>query len=518
MGGVLRAGAVVDGRFTAQKLLGGGSFGEVWLAIDSSSGAEVALKILRPELREDRAVRERFQREAELLAALDHPAITRAVAWSLHAELPYLAIEYVPGVTLRRLIQYQADKSEPFPLEELSTMISSIASAIDHAHAKKVIHRDLKPKNIMCLGEGDRLTAIKVLDFGIAKVLEGDASSATTQGRLLGSVGYMSPEQIEGTAIDATSDIFALSVILFELLTLRKPWTLDADGRPALTTDLAAHREASNSHLAVMDRILRGERPRPSAFRDLPPEVDQVLRTGLAIDRRARFTSAGALAAALAASLPERRSEGFGPEASRTLPLAALRAEGEPPEPPSSSLSDLEISVRRERDSPWRWAFGGAALAAITLLGVFISSREPPAPAVIVTPTVVGRAVPAPAPPVEAKIETRDPAPPPILTKKPAPIAPARRVSPPPTPPPPAKSPPAPLHPELRAMLAELEEHPEDGALRGRLSDAMRAASTELKDPSEKKEIDRCMTASAVMSDVHALARCLDRLLSGLRR
>lgn len=298
MAGRHAPGDVIDGRFTLGGPLGRGSFGMVWRASDGAQGgAPVALKILFDQHRQDAKRLARFAQEARILARLNHPNIGRLIASRAEGEDIYLAMELIEGETLHGRLELQARRGRPVPLQGVAWLLDQLASAIDYAHAAQVIHRDLKPKNVMVNRSG-RPPFLKVLDFGIAKVLVGSEVEPTTVGRLLGSLMYVAPEQFLARRVDQRADVFALGTLVFEILTLCRPWARDPDQNPLPWT--APLRDGVlNSQLAVARRIAREPRPVPSASRpDLPKAIDVVILKALAIDPESRFATAGAFARA----------------------------------------------------------------------------------------------------------------------------------------------------------------------------------------------------------------------------
>ena len=202
--------------------LGAGGMGEVYRAKDLKLGREVAIKTLPSALAGDPDRLARFEREAKLLAALNHANIAVVHGLDDHDGTQYLAMELVEGETLEQKL-----KAGPLPVEDALRIALQIAEALEAAHGKGVVHRDLKPANIMVTPDG----AVKVLDFGLAKAFSGapnEASPAhspalsvamTQQGLVLGTAGYMSPEQASGQATDQRADIWAYGVVLYEMLT-----------------------------------------------------------------------------------------------------------------------------------------------------------------------------------------------------------------------------------------------------------------------------------------------------------
>ena len=301
----IRTGKVFGGRFVVKGKLGAGGFGSVWLATDAREHRDVALKVLHEKFMDNAWVLDRFQREAEVLLQLDHPNIARPIAAAIDSHTAYLAMEYVEGDSLDKEIADHAERDRHYDFAAVAELLEELAAAIDYAHGKTIVHRDLKPKNVQVLRRRGRLT-LKVLDFGVAKILADTGRDATTVGRLLGSLLYMSPEQALSASIDLRADVFSLGTILFELLTLKRAWAWDDDGKPLPATDAPIIRSRVNNHMSILKRIATEPRPR---VRDVRPElnqaIDEVVLRAMAIDASARFRGAGDLARAFRrAALP----------------------------------------------------------------------------------------------------------------------------------------------------------------------------------------------------------------------
>ena len=269
------------GGFLLHRQLGSGGMGTVYEAQQINPPRRVALKVIRGDAASAAAVR-RFELESAVLARLQHPgiaAIYEAGAISVHAgapPTPYFAMELIVGTTLDSYVM-----GAKLGLRERLELVATIADAVNHAHQRGVIHRDLKPANILV----DRQGKAKVLDFGVARLTDGDLQTATmntSAGQILGTIPYMSPEQASGdiAAIDTRSDIFALGVVLYEVLTGRLP--RDVTGKSFIEA-LRLIREQDPELLGKIDRTLRGD-------------VETIVAKALDRDRERRYQSAGELA------------------------------------------------------------------------------------------------------------------------------------------------------------------------------------------------------------------------------
>ncbi|GAA2442585.1 serine/threonine-protein kinase [Streptomyces macrosporus] len=226
----MEAGEVLDDRYRVGEALDQGGVGTIWTATDLGTGQLVAVKVLRldtytqgrfaPAERARRRVEllKRFEREGAILEELKHPGIPRLLYRGYLGEEPYLVMEYVEGVSLREFL----DMRRPFPLDVAVAVAVQVAEALGHAHAHGVVHRDLKPGNVVVAFAGG---AVKLLDFGIAYLTDLDATRYTALGATPGSAGYMAPEQLRGQQdISASVDLYAFGCVLFELLTGEKPF------------------------------------------------------------------------------------------------------------------------------------------------------------------------------------------------------------------------------------------------------------------------------------------------------
>ncbi|HLK32246.1 MAG TPA: protein kinase, partial [Terriglobales bacterium] len=262
--------------------LGAGGMGEVYRAQDTSLAREVAIKILPPAYSADPDRLRRFTQEAQAAAALNHPNILAIYQTGQQDELTYIVSELLQGETLRERM-----REGPLPVRKSLEYALQVAQGLAAAHDKGIVHRDLKPENIFITGDG----RIKILDFGLAKLTRpeeagsGDhatMTAATEAGKVLGTVGYMSPEQVRGKAVDARSDLFSFGVILYEMLSGQR----------------AFHGESSAD---ILSAILREEPPELAASnRAIPPALQRIVRHCLEKNPQERFQSAHDLAFHLA--------------------------------------------------------------------------------------------------------------------------------------------------------------------------------------------------------------------------
>src|SRR5262249_39162252 len=207
-------GSVVGNYKTIDKV-GEGGMGAVFKGVDLMLEREVAIKMLRPELARQPQVVERFRTEAVTLAKLNHPSVATLHSFFRQGDDFFMVMEFVRGETLDSVIR----EGGAMPCTRAIELFCTALEGIDHAHKMGIIHRDIKPANMMVTETG----SIKVMDFGIARVLGTDRMTKT--GHLIGTIEYMSPEQVRGEETDACSDIYALGILLYEMLTGRVPFT-----------------------------------------------------------------------------------------------------------------------------------------------------------------------------------------------------------------------------------------------------------------------------------------------------
>jgi ABC-type transport system substrate-binding protein/tRNA A-37 threonylcarbamoyl transferase component Bud32 len=274
----VRIGAVFAG-FRLESLVGEGAMGAVYLARESSTGRHVALKLLAPQLARDERFRRRFLRESELAATVDHPHVVRTLASGEQDGTLYLAMVYVGGPDLRKLLRSEG-RLEP---QRALRLIEEVASALDAAHAAGLVHRDVKPGNIL-VTQGKEGEHAFVCDFGLARHVS-SVSSLTSERGFVGTIDYVPPEQIEGGTIDRRGDVYSLGCVLYECLAGARPFDRE-------------------SELSVLFAHLNDPPPRITELRpELPAAFDTVFETALAKSPDRRYSTCGELVRAARAAL-----------------------------------------------------------------------------------------------------------------------------------------------------------------------------------------------------------------------
>lgn len=345
--------AVLGGRYRLRREIARGGMATVYLALDEVLEREVALKTLHPHLAIDETFLDRFRREARAAAALAHPNVVAVYDWGEADDQAYLVMEHVDGPSLREVLRRRGRLSP----RETVAILAPAAAGLAAAHARDVVHRDVKPENILIAASG----AVKVADFGLAR-----ATAATQQtfapGALVGSPHYLAPEIVREDPVDARADVYALGVVLYECLVGRPPF----DGDTAFAT---AMRHAADSV------------PAPSATTNVPPEFDAIVARATANDPADRFQDARALGAALRgvvpdAELPSWREEGvhrtlvIPPQTTDTVvPTPANHAPRPAPRPVDSDELVPPPAKTKPRRTRRRRRWPLVALAFLALLG-----------------------------------------------------------------------------------------------------------------------------------------------------
>jgi serine/threonine-protein kinase len=260
---------LLSNRYELGETLGYGGMSEVHKGRDVRLGREVAVKVLRADLARDPTFQERFRREAQNAAALNHPAIVAVYdtgeTRTDYGPLPYIVMEFVEGRTLRDIVKSEG----PLPAKRAMEVMADVCAALDFSHRHGIVHRDVKPANIMITRTG----AVKVMDFGIARAVSDGQAAVTQTAAVIGTAQYLSPEQARGEAVDARSDVYAAGCVLFELLT----------GEPPFTGD---------SPVAVAYQHVREDPKPPSALNPrVPPSLDAIVLKAMAKGPANRYQS-----------------------------------------------------------------------------------------------------------------------------------------------------------------------------------------------------------------------------------
>jgi len=332
VGALVSDGAVLPervGRFAVKRILGAGGMGVVYLAQQDNPKRDVAVKVVRSGVM-SRELRRRFDLEAAVLARLQHPGIAQIIEAGLHDDgaggRPYFAMEYINGVPLN-------DFARDLALPERLRLFVRVCDAVQHAHQRGVVHRDLKPGNILVTGSGDP----KVLDFGVARATDSDLQASTLRtdaGQLIGTLAYMSPEQVAGLGndVDTRSDVYSLGVILYELLAGRPPHDL------------------ADTTIAAAARIITEDDPSPPSLsnRSCRGDLDTIVLKALEKEPVRRYQSASDLGADVTRFLNDE-------------PIIAR---------PATTMYQLRKFARRNRGLVW----GAAAALLVLVAGAIVST------------------------------------------------------------------------------------------------------------------------------------------------
>ncbi len=328
---------LVGNRYELGALIGYGGMAEVHRGKDIRLGRDVAIKILRADLARDPSFLNRFRREAQAAAGLNHPAIVAVYDTGEDVTrgtdvppIPYIVMEFVEGRTLRDIVKSEGR----LPARRAMEIIADVCGALDYSHHNGIIHRDIKPANVMITTTG----AVKVMDFGIARAISDNAATVTSTAAVIGTAQYLSPEQARGESVDARSDVYSTGCLLYELLT----------GQPPFRGD---------SPVAVAYQHVRENAPPPSSINpDVPPSLDSITMKALAKNPVNRYQSSGEMRTDLVRALADRpvQAEAVLTDAERTQYIA--RSSAVPPvqrppvdtgyrEPPEHSRAGIVWAV-----------------------------------------------------------------------------------------------------------------------------------------------------------------------------
>jgi serine/threonine protein kinase len=380
------------GQYTILEEIGRGGMATVYSAMQSSMNRKVAIKVLPRHFLHDPGFLERFEREVEVISRLEHPHILPIYDFGDADGVPFIAMRYLGGGSMAQMIR----RGVP-DLDDIQKPFSQVAQALDYAHQQGVIHRDLKPGNIMLDESGNAYLS----DFGIARVMGSDLTGSA----IIGTPAYMSPEQAHGLAIDARSDVYALGIVLFELLTGREPYQ-------------------SETPMGVLLMHVNEPMPVVRSYReDIPDSVEDVIQQATAKDPDERYASAGELAKAFAEALRNpnqttRSAKTRAVEQATIAPSGALKNQGgtligdgvsapmPTPVPTTAGASMATDASATAVPAPSRGGRGVAiilfliVIVAIAIVGVLVApsllndnaSSATPTPQVAIVPTPFSRA------------------------------------------------------------------------------------------------------------------------------
>jgi eukaryotic-like serine/threonine-protein kinase len=311
------------GRYQIQGVLGKGAMGMVYDGLDPGLNRRVAIKtILVKQLDEEtaRLYSKRFEREVRAVARLNHRNIVQVYDFGAEGDMAYIVMEYIQGKELKDFF----DANQRFDVKSAFRLMTELLNALDFAHDAGIIHRDVKPANIMVDAEGHA----KLTDFGVARVVDPDAppGEATQTGAMVGTPAYMSPEQVQGEAIDHRTDIFSAGIIFYQFLTGQKPF--------------------EGTQWALAKKIIQDEPVRPSKLVQVPPEIDRVIARALAKKPEERYQTARSFADALQRVLDGKPPED--PNEVVTRPVAPTPAPA-----PAQSARAQQVGTEAEMEF-WR--------------------------------------------------------------------------------------------------------------------------------------------------------------------
>jgi len=326
------------GRYRILKILGEGGMATVYEAQDTSLERTVAVKVIRTDLFNPQLSKEemlqRFRREAKILAKLSHPSIVDILDYGEHKGIPYFVIQNVPGGTLRQKMGH------PTFWQYAVKFLLPIARSLDYAHNQGVMHRDITPSNILLNEAGEPVLS----DFGLAKLLE-TIVPITETGMTIGTPGYMPPEQAMGKKVDKRADVYAFGVVLYEMITGRKPYSAD--------NSVAILYQQINYHLPSPREIIP----------DLPEGIEKILHKALAIEPEDRYQDIGTMVLALENLLAEQTKQAFIPIKHSSAEMQKMPLGSEP------SIGDVKSSSKSMKTQVKVAIIGVAATILVTIIG-----------------------------------------------------------------------------------------------------------------------------------------------------
>jgi beta-lactam-binding protein with PASTA domain/predicted Ser/Thr protein kinase len=344
---------LLGSRYEIGEVLGYGGMAEVHLGRDVRLGREVAVKVLRADLARDPSFQTRFRREAQAAASLNHPAIVAVYDTGEDAVqnggLPYIVMEYVEGRTLRDVLKAEGRLMPRRAME----IVADICAALDFSHRNGIVHRDVKPGNVMVTPTG----AVKVMDFGIARAVADAGATVTATAQVIGTAQYLSPEQARGENVDARSDVYSTGCLLYELLT----------GHPPFTGD---------SPVAVAYQHVREIAPPPSSSNpDVPPELDAIVMKSMAKNPANRYQTANEMRSDLIRAINGRpvAAEPVLSDEERTVVFGGAGGAAAGGGYPTQYGTRGPEAPQRRRT--WGWVALGVAVLLVFVLAAFVTSK-----------------------------------------------------------------------------------------------------------------------------------------------
>lgn len=378
---VAQGARLLAARYELGPLIGRGGMSDVHLAVDAKLGRRVAVKLLKSALASDPVFRSRFRHEAQAAARMAHPTIVRVFdageeivrePGGGETVVPYIVMEYVEGRLLKDII---ADG--PLAVAEAARIAEGILTALEYSHRAGVVHRDIKPGNVMVTSSGQ----VKVMDFGIARAISDSAATVAQTSSILGTAQYFSPEQARGETVDARTDLYASGVVLFEMLTGRAPFQ-------------------GESAVAVAYQHVSEAPPTPSSINpQVSPAMDAVVLHAMAKDRFERFQTASEfrddVSAAASGQVPPKRVDAPADFTSTLFGVNPQAAAGSEAAMRQLSVDDDERRARTQSRPPVAWIWAGIAVVGVVIAAVLFWAlnleRTPLVEAVaIAVPNVVG--------------------------------------------------------------------------------------------------------------------------------
>ena len=331
-------GWLVSGRYRIEAVVGTGGMAVVYRALDTIENKTVAIKVLRPEYESDMEFVRRFSREAEAAAKMSHENIVNLLDVGIDDDVRYIVMEYVDGVTLKEMIRREGRIQPDVALR----MAIRILAAVDHAHRNGIVHRDIKPQNILVDQEG----RVRVADFGIARLKTAQTTQLDSGGNAIGSVHYLSPEQAQGELADEQSDLYSVGIVIYEMLTGLVPF----DGETSVSVAL--------KHLSEEPKSMREHNAKISKA------MDEVVMRALCKEKKKRYQTAAEMAADLRKTISHPKG-GF---------VRYPKDKGEP-KPPKEKKSHVSVAKIRKKGSVAVWIIAAMVLLCI-LLGVTAYMRR----------------------------------------------------------------------------------------------------------------------------------------------